>query len=249
MGSFSDVDHPAIADEALQQVDALRSCLWPARYPQIDSHIGEHGRLLESSLALLCERRLNHGGRRREPLVLKTKLKRVSPRSESADDVAFVLDDFFPHIINRITSRIRTDFEAKAKRFGIVIERWRVMVCLYTRGPQPITTLAELTSIELPTMSYLLQRMARDKFITREAADGDGRITLINLTKHGRAMTARFLPKVQRYEEIAFQGLRPSEVRTLKDQLKAVLRTFDELHHSHRQPVKRAPRAAANRRK
>jgi len=178
--------------------------------------------------------------------VPKTKRKRVSPRSGSVDDVTFVLDDFFPHIINRITGRIRTDFESKAKRFGIVIERWRVMVCLYTRGPQRITTLAELTSIELPTMSYLLKRMARDKLITREAANGDGRITVVNLTKHGRAMTERFLPKVRRYEEIAFQGLRPSEVRTLKDQLKAILRIFDELHQQHHRPIKRAARVSTD---
>ena len=178
-----------------------------------------------------------------------TKRKHATPRSESAHDVAFVLDDFFPHIINRITSRIRIDFESKAKRFGIVIERWRVMVCLYTRGPQRITTLAELTSIELPTMSYLLQRMARDKLVTRESANGDGRITVVDLTKHGRAMTVRFLPKAQRYEEIAFQGLRPSEVRRLKDQLKAILRIFDELHEQHHRPIKRAARVGADRRK
>lgn len=179
----------------------------------------------------------------------KTKRKRVGPRNEIAHDAGFVLDDFFPHIINRITSRIRADFESKAKRFGIVIERWRVMVCLYTRGPQRITTLAELTSIELPTMSYLLKRMARDKLITRESANGDGRIAVVDLTKHGRAMTARFLPKVRRYEEIAFQGLRPSEVRTLKDQLKAILRVFDDLHQPHRRPIKRAARVGAVRRK
>ena len=179
----------------------------------------------------------------------KTKRRRVSSRIKSADDVSFVLDDFFPHIINRITSRIRTDFESKAKRFGIVIERWRVMVCLYTRGPQGITTLAELTSIELPTMSYLLKRMARDKLITRETANGDGRITVIDLTRHGRTMTERFLPKVRRYEEIAFQGLRPSEVRTLKDQLKTILRIFDELHQQHRRPIKRAAKVSLGPRK
>jgi DNA-binding MarR family transcriptional regulator len=182
------------------------------------------------------------------PSVPKTKRRRVSPGSESADDGTFVLDDFFPHVINRITSRIRTDFESKAKRFGIVIERWRVMVCLYTRGPQRITTLAELTSIELPTMSYLLKRMARDRLVTREAASGDGRITVVDLTKHGRALTARFLPKVRRYEEIAFQGLRPSEVRTLKDQLKTILRTFDELNQPQRRSIKRAARVGAGRR-
>jgi len=180
--------------------------------------------------------------------VPKTKRRRINSRTDGVDDVTFVLDDFFPHIINRITSRIRSDFESKAKRFGIVIERWRVMVCLYTRGPQRITTLAELTSIELPTMSYLLKRMARDKLITRETANGDARITVINLTKHGRATTERFLPKVRRYEEIAFQGMRPSEVRTLKDQLKTILRTFDELHQQHSQPVKRSSSPGLSRR-
>jgi DNA-binding MarR family transcriptional regulator len=98
-------------------------------------------------------------------------------------------------------------------------------------------------------MSYLLKRMARDKLIVRQSATGDGRITVVDLTRHGRAMTERFLPKVRRYEEIAFQGLRPSEVRTLKDQLKAILRTFDELHQRGQGPVKRAARVRADSRK
>ena len=169
--------------------------------------------------------------------------KRVSARSENADDDAFALDDFFPHIINRITSRIRIDFESKTKRHGIAVEQWRVLVCLFTRGPQRITTLAELTTIELPTMSYLLKRMARDKLITRETANVDGRITVVSLTKHGRAMTLRFLPMARRLEEIAFQGLRPSQIRMLKDQLKAILRIFDQLHQERQPAIKRTAKA------
>ncbi len=160
----------------------------------------------------------------------KARRRPPNPRNEDAGGAAFVLDDFFPHIINRITSRVRIDFESKAKRYGIAVEQWRVLVCLFTRGPQRITTLAELTSIELPTMSYLLKRMARDKLIARESARVDGRITVVSLTQHGRAMTLRFLPMVRQYEEIAFQGLKPSQIRTLKDQLKAILRIFDLLH-------------------
>jgi DNA-binding MarR family transcriptional regulator len=181
--------------------------------------------------------------------VRSAKRKRVNPRSETADDIDFVLDDFFPHIINRITSRIRIDFESKTKRHGIAVEQWRVLVCLFTRGPQRITTLAELTSIELPTMSYLLKRMARDKFVTRESAHGDARITVVNLTRHGRAMTLRFLPMVRQYEQVAFQGLRPSQVRVLKDQLKAILRIFDGLHQQRQHAIKGPARAGAGLRK
>jgi DNA-binding MarR family transcriptional regulator len=180
--------------------------------------------------------------------VRNAKRKRVGPRSENAG-VGFVLDDFFPHIINRLTSRIRIDFESKTKRYGIAVEQWRVLVCLFTRGPQRITTLAELTSIELPTMSYLLKRMARDKLITRESAHVDGRITVVCLTRYGRAMTLRFLPMVRQYEELAFQGLRPSQIRMLKDQLKAILRIFDLMHQQRQQSIKQAARARADLRK
>ena len=177
------------------------------------------------------------------------KRKRVSPRSEKADGAVFALDDFFPHIINRITSRIRIDFESKVKRYGIAIEQWRVLVCLLTRGPQRITTLAELTSIELPTMSYLLKRMARDKLVRRETAHGDARITLVSLTRHGRAVTLRLLPMVRQYEEIAFQGLRPPQVRVLKDQLRGILRIFDGLHQRQPRSIKGAASAGSGRRR
>ncbi|MGE0035055.1 MAG: MarR family winged helix-turn-helix transcriptional regulator [Xanthobacteraceae bacterium] len=176
----------------------------------------------------------------------KAKREHVDPGRETADDIAFALDDFFPHIINRITSRIRTDFESKARRHGIAVEQWRVLVCLFTRGPQRITTLAELTSIELPTMSYLLKRMARDKLIARQSARVDGRITLVSLTKHGRAMTSRLLPMVRQYEEIAFQGMKPSQIRKLKNQLKTILNVFDRLHQQRQHSRKEAARAGAD---
>ena len=172
-----------------------------------------------------------------------TKRTRISPRGESTGSDIFVLDDFFPHIINRITSRVRTDFESKTKRYGIAVEQWRVLVCLFARGPQQITRLAELTSIELPTMSYLLKRMEGDKFITREPANVDGRITIVGLTKRGRAITQRLLPMVRQYEEIAFQGLSPSQIRMLKERLKAILRIFDQLHEQRQRPAKRGARA------
>ena len=172
-----------------------------------------------------------------------TKRKRASTRSESADGDIFVLDDFFPHIINRVTSRIRADFESKTKRYGIAVEQWRVLVCLFARGPQQITRLAELTSIELPTMSYLLKRMEGDKFITRGPANVDGRITIVSLTKYGRTITERLLPMVRKYEEIAFQGLSPPQIRTLKDQLKEILRIFDRVQQQRARPAKRGAKA------
>lgn len=47
------------------------------------------------------------------------KAKLTKPRAVLAP---FAIDDFFPHLINKVTMRIAADFHAKAKRFGVTIE-------------------------------------------------------------------------------------------------------------------------------
>jgi DNA-binding MarR family transcriptional regulator len=167
-------------------------------------------------------------------------------RRSTPEHVDFALDDFFPHIINRITSRIRNDFEPKTKPLGIAIEQWRVLICLLTKGPQRITRLAELTSIELPTMSYLLKRMERDRFVARQSDQEDARITRVSLTGHGRSMVLRLLPMVRRYEEIAFRGFTTAQIRMIKTHLKTILRNVEEIDLpglSERSPKSRVSRA------
>jgi DNA-binding MarR family transcriptional regulator len=144
-----------------------------------------------------------------------------------ADLADFQLDNFFPHLINRATGIIRADFESRAKPFGINIEKWRVLVSLLTRGPQKITTLARLTTIEVPTMSYLLKRMIRAGLIVRNGHHDDGRVAIIDLTKNGRALALRILPIVRQYEMIAFAGFTAAQIRTLKAQLRTILHNLE----------------------
>lgn len=144
-----------------------------------------------------------------------------------ADLADFQLDNFFPHLINRATGIIRADFECRAKPFGINIEKWRVLVSLLTRGPQNVTTLAKLTTIEVPTMSYLLKRMIRAGLIVRNGHHDDGRVAIIDLSKNGRALALRILPIVRRYEMIAFAGFTAAEIRTLKAQLRTILHNLE----------------------
>jgi DNA-binding MarR family transcriptional regulator len=158
-------------------------------------------------------------------------------RRARADLADFRLDNFFPHLINRATGIIRADFESRAKPFGINIEKWRVLVSLLTRGPQNITTLARLTTIEVPTMSYLLKRMIRAGLIVRNGHHDDGRVAIIDLTKNGRALALRILPIVRRYEMIAFAGFTAAEIRTLKAQLRTILHNLES---GGRAAVKRA---------
>jgi MarR family transcriptional regulator, organic hydroperoxide resistance regulator len=153
----------------------------------------------------------------------------VRTRVRKSEHVEFHFEDFFPHLINRATGKIRADFESRSKRLGISIEKWRVLICLLTQGPQNITNLASSTTIEVPTMSFLLKRMVRERLVTRDRHDNDGRVTVISLTSRGRAITLKLHPIVRRYEQVAFRGFSAREVAILKDQLRAIIRNLENL--------------------
>lgn len=158
--------------------------------------------------------------------------------------VEFQLDDFFPHLINRASGLIRTDFESRSKSLGITIEKWRVLICLLTKGPQNITNLAKVTTIEVPTMSFLLNRMIKERLVARGPHEHDGRVAVIRLTERGRKITHQLLPVVRRYETIAFRGFSANQVKVLKKQLRAVLQNLGNLGEQSSRAVRPAGASA-----
>ena len=53
-------------------------------------------------------------------------------------------------------------------------------------GPTGLSELARRTGVSQPAMTQLITRMERDGLVTRAAADGDRRVTLIALADLGR---------------------------------------------------------------
>ncbi|MGE0737284.1 MAG: MarR family winged helix-turn-helix transcriptional regulator [Alphaproteobacteria bacterium] len=154
----------------------------------------------------------------------------------------FAIDDFFPHLINKVTMRIAADFHGKAKRLGVTIEKWRVMAVLTGCGPLTITEISKQTSIELSTVSHLLKRMERDRFIVRKRIARDARSFVVDLTPRGRKIADLLLPMARQYEKIALAGLSPRATALLKQQLRDIYCNVERLERDIISP------AAARRR-
>lgn len=141
----------------------------------------------------------------------------------------FDLGSFLPYLVNRCGVRLATNFSQVLKPLGIGVQEWRVLAALFANGPQRMSALAELTSIDRTTLSRLTARMASGDLVMRNRAEGDGREVLVTLSDKGHALTVEILPMARHYEDVAVAGLTEDEISQLKSMLDRVYGNLDKL--------------------
>jgi DNA-binding MarR family transcriptional regulator len=132
----------------------------------------------------------------------------------------FDLTRYLPYLINRAGIRLAGAFTAAIRRRGITLQMWRVLAALNHADGQRVSDLAELTSIDVSTLSRLLGAMQKKGFVERRRPGrGDARIVTVRVTERGRAATARVIPLARRYEAVALAGFTAGEQLALKAML------------------------------
>jgi DNA-binding MarR family transcriptional regulator len=107
----------------------------------------------------------------------------------------FDLENYLPYLVRRIVPRLDDAFGSHLKAVDITIETWRLLITLYERGPLSLTNLAELTSINLSTLSRMTDRMQRRKLIRRVARkEGSRRWAEIELLPLGVRKCEMLIP-------------------------------------------------------
>jgi len=139
------------------------------------------------------------------------------------------LDDYVPYLLNRAGARIAASFSEEVRPFGITLPMWRALAALTDRDGQTVGELSGHTSIEISTLSRVLDGLQRLKLLERRRAESDGRVVTLHLTATGRAMTRRIIPVAQRYERVAVAGLSEHDVATLKRLLRVLYANMDGL--------------------
>ena len=132
----------------------------------------------------------------------------------------FDLTRYLPYLINRTGVRIANVFTEAIRGQGITLQMWRVLAALDHADGQRISDLAALTSIDVSTLSRLLDAM-QDKGLTerRRSNVGDARVVKVYATEAGHGLTAKIIPLARHYEAVALKGLSAEEIRALKSML------------------------------
>ncbi len=139
------------------------------------------------------------------------------------------LDNYIPYLLNRAGARIAQSFSDEMRALGTTLQAWRVLAALRDRDGQRVSELSDRTSIEISTLSRVLDGMEKQSLITRQRVSDDGRVVTLHVAPAGRRLTDRIIPIAERYERVAITGLSGSETETLKRLLRRVYANMDGL--------------------
>ena len=107
---------------------------------------------------------------------------------------------FLPDLLARASHALTQDFAAELRGRGTSIPVWRVLVALHASTGLTVTALAEACLLQQPTMTKLLDRMARDGLVARAPDARDRRVVCVALTPDGEARAAELVAAAGRYE-------------------------------------------------
>jgi DNA-binding MarR family transcriptional regulator len=137
-----------------------------------------------------------------------------------ADRPHLDLSEFLPYLINRIGVAFVVRYERDLAPHGLSIAMWRVLAALSTNGKQRQIDVAQTTSIDVSTMSRLVTRLTRLGLVTRTRSDISNREVNVELTRKGRALVNRLIPRARNLEGEAVAGLSAADLAITRETLR-----------------------------
>ena len=127
------------------------------------------------------------------------------------------LAEHLPYLINRVGSALVARFSADALAGAhLSIASWRVLAVLANNGSLRQTDLAEMTSIDVSTLSRLITRLVRDGLVKRTRSRADSREVAVALTANGKSLMTRLVPVAVGLQNAATRKLAKRDLATLK---------------------------------
>ena len=139
------------------------------------------------------------------------------------------LDSYLPYLLNRAGARIAASFAEEVRPLGATLQIWRVLVALRDKDGRRMGDLSATTSIEVSTLTRLVDNMEQKGLVARRRDAQDSRAVLLHVTPAGRQLTRRIVPIAERYEKVALKGFGAAEADALKAALRQLYANMDDL--------------------
>ncbi len=127
------------------------------------------------------------------------------------------LSDYLPYLVNRVGTIMADQFGAETLApHRLSIAMWRVLAVLAAEGRQRQIDLADLTSIDVSTLSRIVSRLVHLGLVTRTRSLRSNREVAVALSAKGNALVARLIPAARDVETEASAGLSAEELAVVK---------------------------------
>jgi DNA-binding MarR family transcriptional regulator len=140
--------------------------------------------------------------------------------------------DYVPYLVNRVGAALVLRFTEEAlARHDLGIADWRVLVALADAGPQRQIDLADVTSIEVSTLSRLVARLVRAGLVSRARSDRSNREVTVALTGQGDKLVDALIPVARELERVAIAGVPATQLHAAKTALRAMYENLMRPEH------------------
>ncbi len=137
------------------------------------------------------------------------------------------LESFVPYLLYRATNGLNRLLQARLRKAGINLTRWRVLSVLKAFGALNIGEIAMATAMEQPTLSRVVDQLEAEKLVTRRTATADSRFVYVDLTAAGEKLVSTMLPAMRSHQERALHGLTATDIKTLRRLLNRILQNIE----------------------
>ena len=163
------------------------------------------------------------------------------------------LTEAFPYLLNRVGVRMGELFTRRLAAADLTLSMYRVLAALWEKDDQRLGDLAQVTSVELSTLSRMVGKLVGRDLVSRGRPENNGRTVRIGLTTNGNKLVERFIPLAMQHEDVSLRGFKAADVARLKADLVAVYRNLNAVEEeldrkvstSHKRvKLRRRPRGA-----
>ena len=133
-------------------------------------------------------------------------------------------------LLDRTTRLLKQCYLKAFREEGVDIstEQWVLLDRLHTGGDASQTELANGTFKDAPTVSRIIDKLARKKLVERCRFPNDRRRYQVQLTDRGREIHQRILPRVEELRRQTWNGLRAEDFERLRSLLRHIRENFSD---------------------
>lgn len=133
------------------------------------------------------------------------------------------VDDYLPYLLARAAHRVAGGFHEGLRRHDLTVLSWRLLASLSDREGLTVTELCEHCLAKQPTVSKLIDRLERERWVRRRRDPGDRRRVLVVITEAGRRKIAPVLAEARAYDRSILDDAPAREVERLRALLRRLI--------------------------
>jgi len=153
------------------------------------------------------------------PTPTRPPRRRPHPTGGGPPDFA---DDYLLYLLARASLQASRQFHQIVKARGLQVPEWRVLASIYAT-PRTVGDLADRTLLKQPTLTKIIDRLERNRWVERQADSGDGRRVKVAITSTAKRKTGVLMDLAREHERSVLAGYAPKEAAELKKTLQLLI--------------------------